>query len=64
MSVLYSNVDQLVNKRHELLLLIAGAEPDIIMLTEIIPKAQTLPLSPAVISLPGYSMYINFNAAL
>ena len=34
------------------------------MLTEIIPKSQTLPLSPAVISLPGYSMYTNFNAAL
>ena len=42
---------------------IAGAEPDIIMLTEIIPKAQVLPISLALLSVPGYALYLNFDPA-
>ena len=40
---LYTNADQLVNKREELCMTIAGQEPDIILITEVVPKAQALP---------------------
>ena len=36
-------------------------EPDIIMITEVIPKAQVLPLSLALISIDGYNVYTNFD---
>ena len=42
-------------------MLICGCEPDLILLTETIPKAQILPISPALIELPGYTMYCNFE---
>ena len=61
MSVLYANVDQFVNKRDCLSAMIAGDEPDLILLTEVIPKAQVTPISPAQLSLPGYAMYSNFD---
>ena len=37
--VLYTNADQFLNKKDELLQLIAGNEPNIIIITEVIPKA-------------------------
>ena len=40
---------------------IAGNEPHIIILTEIIPKAQILPISPATLAIHGYSFYVNFD---
>ena len=42
-------------------MIIAGDEPDIIMVTEVIPKAQVLPISPALISMEGYSLYLSFD---
>ena len=44
LSCLYSNVDQLLNKMDELRMLIASNEPDIMMFTEVIPKAQKKPI--------------------
>ena len=41
--------------------MIAGEEPDVIMLTEVIPKAQIIPISPALLAIPGYTMYTNFD---
>lgn len=41
---LYSNVDQLLNKMEDLKSLISDNEPDITLLTEIIPKAQKNPI--------------------
>lgn len=41
-------------------MLICNDEPEIILLTEIIPKAQRLPISPALLNIPGYSFYCNF----
>ena len=61
LKVLYTNCDQYVNKRDDLCMLIAGSEPDIILLNEVIPKAQALPLSVALLSIPGYEMYLNFD---
>ena len=42
---------------------IAGNEPDIICVTEVIPKAQILPISPAQLAVPGYTFYANFSPA-
>ena len=41
---------------------IADSPPDIIMITEVIPKAQVLPIPQARLAIPGYSMYLNFEA--
>ena len=40
---------------------IAGSEPDILILTEVIPKAQVRPISPALLAVPGYATYTNFD---
>ena len=61
MDFLYTNADQFVNKRDELCMSIAGNEPDIMCITEVIPKAQTLPIAPALLAIPGYSLYSNFD---
>ena len=59
--VVYTNIDQFINKRDDLCMMIAGKEPDIILLTEVIPKAQTNPLTTTTLSLPNYNMYLNFD---
>ena len=58
---MYTNSDQLVNKRDDLCMAIAGREPDIIMITEVIPKAQVLPIAPALLHLPGYYITTSFD---
>ena len=40
---------------------IAGKEPDIIMLTEVIPKAQLAPIHPALLDIPGFTCLTNFE---
>ena len=60
----YTNADQFLNKRDELYMRISGQEPDIIMLTEVIPKAQSLPIAKALLSIPGYSVYMSFDPSL
>lgn len=40
---------------------IAGDEPDVILITEVIPKAQVGPISSALLSVAGYSSYLNFD---
>ena len=37
---MYSNVDQMLNKMDDLLMLVASDEPDIMLFTEMIPKAR------------------------
>lgn len=61
MKVLYTNADQFINKRDDLCMLIADQEPHLMLLTEIIPKAQVFPISAALLAIPGYSMYTNFD---
>ena len=61
---MYTNSDQLLNKRDDLSMAIAGREPDVIMVTEVIPKAQTLPIDPAVLAIPGYSMFTSFEPSI
>ena len=58
---MYSNVDQLLNKMEDLRLIIAADKPDIILITEVIPKAQKNPIYEAQININGYEKYVNFN---
>ena len=58
---MYSNVDQLLNKVEDLKALIADNEPDIMLLTEIIPKAQKNEIHEAQINIPGYQKFVNFK---
>ena len=46
------------------MMLADGPPPDIIVITEIIPKAQQTPITLARISIPEYSPYLNFDPDL
>ena len=61
LKVLYTNADQFLNKRDDLLLHIAGNEPDIIMITKVLPKVQPSFISDAQLHIPGYNLFTNFK---
>ena len=44
--------------------MIAGNQPDVICITEVIPKAQALPIGPSQLAIPGYAQYCNFDPSL
>ena len=64
LQVLYTNCDQLLNKFDELLTIVGNDKPDLMLLTEVIPKAQTLPIGVSRISIAGYHLFTNFDADL
>ena len=49
MKFLYTNADQFANKRDDLVAMIADDEPDVIMITEVIPKCQSNPIALALL---------------
>ena len=57
----YTNADQLVNKRDQLLMFIADDPPDIMLITEVIPKSQIHPINPALLDIEGYNLHKNFD---
>ena len=57
----YTNADQALNKKEDLLVMISVDTPDIIILTEVIPKAQVNPIPLSQLAIPGYNFYINFD---
>ena len=59
--ILYTNIDQFLNKRDDSELTVAGNEPDIILITEILPKAHCNTLTSSRLSLNGYSFVLNFD---
>jgi len=59
--VFYTNADQALNKKEELLVMISNDNPDIIILTEVIPKAQSNPIPLPQLAIPGYNFYVNFD---
>ena len=61
LKILYTNADQFVNKCDDLLMLIAGNEPDIIFINEAIPKTQSLPIGRACLELPNSTFFTNFD---
>ena len=58
---LYTNADQFVNKRDDLVSFISNDEPDIIMITEVIPKRQIHPITQALLDIEGYNSVFNFD---
>ena len=61
LDILYTNADQLLNKMDDLSTLIAGDEPDLILISEILPKRSINSLSSARLSLYGYQAFFNFD---
>ncbi|XP_043199039.1 uncharacterized protein LOC122368836 [Amphibalanus amphitrite] len=61
LTILYTNIDQYLNKREDLAMFISNNEPDLILLCEVIPKAQSHPMHPATMALPNYTMFLNFD---
>ena len=60
-----ANSDQLLNKRDDLLMKIADSPPDIILITEVIPKAQTNPtIEEARLNILGFNIFLNFDPNL
>lgn len=57
----YTNADQFINKREDLLMAIADESPDIIFICEVIPKNQMNPIPEAAISIDGYNCLLNFD---
>ena len=56
-------MDQLLNKVEDLKVLIASNEPDIIFLSEVIPKAQKNEIHEAQLNIPGYDVFPNFSSS-
>ena len=61
MKVLYTNEDQFLNKKKDLLMFLQENKPDIIMITEMIPKQKKNKIPLAMLQVEGYEMCINFN---
>ena len=57
----YTNADQLVNKRDDLCMAIVGTDTDIILVTEVILKAQVIPIAPALLEVPGFVCFPSFD---
>lgn len=60
MKCLYFNADQLLNKMEELRSTIADNPPDIIIVTEVIPKAQKHPIQEPLLKIDGFETFTNF----
>ena len=58
---LYTNADQLLNKIEDLKMTIANDEPDVIMITEVIPKAQKNSIFDVQLKIDGYEVHKNFK---
>jgi len=63
LNIMYSNADSLLNKKHELELLLNSftSKPQIIALTEINYKNRDLIYQTHELSIPGYIMYHNIE---
>ena len=61
LKILYTNADQFVNKRDDLIMFIVNNEPDVMMITEVIPKNQVNPITGALLHIDGYKLLTNFN---
>ena len=57
----YTNADQALNKKDGLLVMISVEKLDIIILTRVIPKAQTNSILLSQLAIPAYNLYVNFD---
>ena len=51
----------MLTNRDDLLMFIAGNEPDLILISEILPKAPNILISKSQLALPGFFMFLNFD---
>lgn len=56
--VLYTNADQFLNKRDDLLMFIAGNAPHIILITEVLPKCPNSSVSRSQLYSPFMILYV------
>ena len=61
LKIIYTNADSLINKRCELNQLAADREPDIICVTEILPKNSTSDVQQSEFCLDGYNCFTNIG---
>ncbi len=59
MKVLYTNADQFPNKMHELFINIGI--PNVIMITEVLPKNSETKTTKASLNINGYELYTNIE---
>ena len=50
-----------MNKRDDLIMFIANDSPDVILITEVIPKKQVNPITQALLNIDGYNCVLNFD---
>ena len=50
-----------MDKRDDLLFHIPGNEPDVIMITEVLPKVQPIFISDVQLQISGYNSFTNFE---
>ena len=62
LKVLYTNADQFLNKVHDLQTFIAGDEPDLILISELLHKNRSVFINISNFMIPGYSLYLNFDS--
>ena len=60
LKVLYTNADQFVNKRNDLEMMISHDKPDLILITEVIPKSQKNPIVASLLDVGGYIPHFSF----
>ena len=58
---LYCNADQLLNKLEDLKTQIADECPDIMLFTEVIPKAQRNPIFESQLNVHGYEPHVQLQ---
>ena len=61
LDIFYTNADQFSNKKDDLCMAITNKEPDIILITEVLPKAHCHTISKVRLSLQGYTIFTNFD---
>ena len=59
-----TNAGQLVNKREDLCMITVRCEPDIMVVTELVSKAQSLSINTAVLAVSGYSLFTSFDPSI
>jgi len=52
LKVLYTNADQFLNKWDDILMLITGNKPDLILINEVLPKAHSTCISSCRVDIP------------
>ena len=64
LTVFYTNADNLINKKNNLYHSITSVKPDIICITDILPKNASLPVEDSELQIQGFDCFTNNNKSL